>query len=274
MVGGPGGLPPRFDTIPEANSTFFLQRSDIKVTGLDCLHLSWCMFLRDDQRRAHGVVRRARASVRPWAHSTVRTAEDSTSTASQRTQRAMHGVHAAHPHMFSNTASMLIRPLCCSLGPLAPGCRATYSKHWQGSWAWPPGGTWQSSAGVRARPAGSSRGRARLAGWWLHAVLALEGGQYNRSWRGVGAGVNRVAARHRQQGAHTTPAACRAYYPPAVRNILWAMAELAIIGSDIQEVIGTAIALRLLSAGTLPLWVGEWRRGGQVSGAQHAAAPP
>lgn len=45
------------------------------------------------------------------------------------------------------------------------------------------------------------------------------------------------------------------------------MAELAIIGSDIQEVIGTAIALRLLSAGTLPLWVGEYRRGGRAAGA-------
>lgn len=34
------------------------------------------------------------------------------------------------------------------------------------------------------------------------------------------------------------------------------MAELAIIGSDIQEVIGTAIAIRLLSGGRLPLYAG------------------
>ena len=34
------------------------------------------------------------------------------------------------------------------------------------------------------------------------------------------------------------------------------MAELAIIGSDIQEVIGTAIAVSLLSGGAVPLWAG------------------
>ena len=34
------------------------------------------------------------------------------------------------------------------------------------------------------------------------------------------------------------------------------MAELAIIGADIQEVIGTAIALALLTGGALPLWGG------------------
>ncbi|GAB4814358.1 hypothetical protein N2152v2_001404 [Parachlorella kessleri] len=49
---------------------------------------------------------------------------------------------------------------------------------------------------------------------------------------------------------------CRQHYSPLVRSVLWAMAELAIIGSDIQEVIGTAIALRLLSGGRLPLYAG------------------
>lgn len=49
---------------------------------------------------------------------------------------------------------------------------------------------------------------------------------------------------------------CRAKYPLPVRITLWLMAELAIIGSDIQEVIGAAIALLLLSGGTLPLWAG------------------
>lgn len=45
-------------------------------------------------------------------------------------------------------------------------------------------------------------------------------------------------------------------YPPAVRVFLWLMAELAIVGSDIQEVIGTALALSLLSGGAIPLWAG------------------
>jgi natural resistance-associated macrophage protein 2 len=34
------------------------------------------------------------------------------------------------------------------------------------------------------------------------------------------------------------------------------MAELALIGADIQEVIGSAIAIKILSGGTIPLWVG------------------
>lgn len=34
------------------------------------------------------------------------------------------------------------------------------------------------------------------------------------------------------------------------------MTEIAIIGSDIQEVIGSAIAILLLSNGTIPLWAG------------------
>lgn len=32
--------------------------------------------------------------------------------------------------------------------------------------------------------------------------------------------------------------------------------QLAIVGSDVQEVIGSAIALSLLSSGLIPLWVG------------------
>ena len=40
---------------------------------------------------------------------------------------------------------------------------------------------------------------------------------------------------------------CRLEYPKAPRLALWIMMEIAIIGSDIQEVIGSAIALNLLS---------------------------
>lgn len=49
---------------------------------------------------------------------------------------------------------------------------------------------------------------------------------------------------------------CRVVYPTVPRILLWIMIELAIIGSDIQEVIGSAIAIQLLSGGRLPLWVG------------------
>lgn len=40
---------------------------------------------------------------------------------------------------------------------------------------------------------------------------------------------------------------CHDKYPAVPRIILWIMVEIAIIGSDMQEVIGTAIALYLLS---------------------------
>lgn len=49
---------------------------------------------------------------------------------------------------------------------------------------------------------------------------------------------------------------CRAEYPVVARYLLWVMAEIAIIGSDIQEVIGCAIAITLLSRGYIPIWVG------------------
>ena len=47
---------------------------------------------------------------------------------------------------------------------------------------------------------------------------------------------------------------CRQEYPAFVRYVLFAMIELAIIGSDIQEVIGSAIAMQILFG--LPLWAG------------------
>ena len=49
---------------------------------------------------------------------------------------------------------------------------------------------------------------------------------------------------------------CRDEYPKWTRYLLWIMAEMALIGSDIQEVIGSAIALKILSHGFLPLWSG------------------
>uniref|UniRef100_A0A4X1UK70 Natural resistance-associated macrophage protein 1 n=1 Tax=Sus scrofa TaxID=9823 RepID=A0A4X1UK70_PIG len=49
---------------------------------------------------------------------------------------------------------------------------------------------------------------------------------------------------------------CHLYYPKVPRTLLWLTMELAIVGSDMQEVIGTAIAFNLLSAGGIPLWGG------------------
>lgn len=46
------------------------------------------------------------------------------------------------------------------------------------------------------------------------------------------------------------------FYPKLPRIILWLMIEIAIVCSDMQEVIGTAIAIFLLSKGLVPLYVG------------------
>ncbi|CAD6233422.1 GSCOCG00007186001-RA-CDS [Cotesia congregata] len=49
---------------------------------------------------------------------------------------------------------------------------------------------------------------------------------------------------------------CYRQYKKLPRILLWIMTEIAIIGSDMQEVIGTATALYLLSNKGLPLWAG------------------
>uniref|UniRef100_A0A915EG36 Natural resistance-associated macrophage protein n=1 Tax=Ditylenchus dipsaci TaxID=166011 RepID=A0A915EG36_9BILA len=58
-----------------------------------------------------------------------------------------------------------------------------------------------------------------------------------------------VSGRHMAEMAYE-------YYPKVPRLILWFMIEIAIIGSDMQEVIGTAIAFYLLSNGRIPLFIG------------------
>ncbi|KAK4488383.1 hypothetical protein RD792_004144 [Penstemon davidsonii] len=49
---------------------------------------------------------------------------------------------------------------------------------------------------------------------------------------------------------------CREEYPKWAGILLWVMAEVALIGADIQEVIGSAIAIQILSRGVLPIWAG------------------
>lgn len=49
---------------------------------------------------------------------------------------------------------------------------------------------------------------------------------------------------------------CREQYPFWAGLMLWFMAELALVAADIQEVIGSAIAIKILSNGLLPLWAG------------------
>ncbi|KAK4802516.1 hypothetical protein SAY86_000719 [Trapa natans] len=49
---------------------------------------------------------------------------------------------------------------------------------------------------------------------------------------------------------------CREEYPKWARLVLWAMAEVTLIAADIQEVIGSAIGIWVLSHGAVPLWGG------------------
>lgn len=50
---------------------------------------------------------------------------------------------------------------------------------------------------------------------------------------------------------------CGKEYPRLPRYLMWVCMEIAIIGADIQEVIGSAIAIALLSNNVIPLWAGK-----------------
>ncbi|CAI7849177.1 unnamed protein product, partial [Closterium sp. NIES-54] len=47
---------------------------------------------------------------------------------------------------------------------------------------------------------------------------------------------------------------CRLEYPSGLNVVLWVIAEINVIASDIPQVVGTAIALNLLFR--IPLWAG------------------
>lgn len=72
----------------------------------------------------------------------------------------------------------------------------------------------------------------------------------------IGLLLQRLALRLGVASGRHLAEVCHENYPRAPRIVLWIMIELAIIGSDMQEVIGTAIALYLLSLQHIPLWAG------------------
>ncbi|XP_061688326.1 natural resistance-associated macrophage protein 2 [Syngnathoides biaculeatus] len=72
----------------------------------------------------------------------------------------------------------------------------------------------------------------------------------------IGLLLQRLAARLGVVTGMHLAEVCNRQYSTVPRIILWIMVELAIIGSDMQEVIGCAIALNLLSVGSIPLWGG------------------
>ncbi|KAE8292820.1 Natural resistance-associated macrophage protein 2 [Larimichthys crocea] len=72
----------------------------------------------------------------------------------------------------------------------------------------------------------------------------------------IGLLLQRLAARLGVVTGMHLAEVCKQQYHTVPRVILWLMVELAIIGSDMQEVIGCAIAFNLLSGGRIKLWAG------------------
>ncbi|DBA75856.1 TPA: hypothetical protein ACH3X1_010257 [Trebouxia sp. C0004] len=90
--------------------------------------------------------------------------------------------------------------------------------------------------------AGGFAGYALL---WLFLVCTIMGFAFQclSSRLGIATGLN--LAQH-----------CGQEYPKLPRYLMWFCMEIAIIGADIQEVIGSAIAIALLSNNIIPLWAG------------------
>lgn len=78
----------------------------------------------------------------------------------------------------------------------------------------------------------------------------------NRYQSACHAGEDQDGISHAPSSGKHLAQLCREEYPTVATWLLWFMTELAIIGSDIQEVIGSAIAVSILSQGTIPLWGG------------------
>ena len=72
----------------------------------------------------------------------------------------------------------------------------------------------------------------------------------------LGLMMQRLAARLGVVTGQHLAEVCFRQYRKAPRILLWLMIEIAIIGSDMQEVIGTALAIYLLSNKAIPLWGG------------------
>ncbi|KAI6215095.1 NRAMP-like transporter smf-1 [Aphelenchoides besseyi] len=72
----------------------------------------------------------------------------------------------------------------------------------------------------------------------------------------VGFFLQRLSARLGVTSGKHMSEICREFFPNAPRIALWLMIEITIVCSDMQEVIGTSVAIYLLSNGRIPLIVG------------------
>ncbi|XP_024884566.1 protein Malvolio isoform X3 [Temnothorax curvispinosus] len=100
-------------------------------------------------------------------------------------------------------------------------------------------------------------------GAWLFNVHSLSGSWQHRIGSTIRSGgkiqglvMQRLSARLGVVTGLHLAEMCYRQYKKVPRFILWIMIEIAIIGSDMQEVIGTAIALYLLSNKAIPIWGG------------------
>lgn len=73
---------------------------------------------------------------------------------------------------------------------------------------------------------------------------------------GLGLFLQVLAARLGVVTGETLATKAAATYSTPVRICLWLCVELAIVASDIQEVLGSAIAIKVLSNGKIPMWAG------------------
>ena len=71
---------------------------------------------------------------------------------------------------------------------------------------------------------------------------------------GLGWAMQALAIRLGVATGRDLATAAAAYYPPPARFLLWLAVEAAIVGADVQEVVGSALALAGLAS--CPLWVG------------------
>ncbi|KAF2940189.1 hypothetical protein DAI22_03g252400 [Oryza sativa Japonica Group] len=68
--------------------------------------------------------------------------------------------------------------------------------------------------------------------------------------------VQLLSARLRVATGRHLAELCRGGYPDWAHRALWLVAEVAMVSADIQEVIRSAVAIRILSHGFMPLWAG------------------
>ena len=134
----------------------------------------------------------------------------------------------------------------CTCGPCYKSDMPAFS--WKKLWAFTGPGFLMSIAYLDPGNIESDLQSGAVAGFqllWLLLLATL-----------MGLLMQRMAARIGVVTGLHLAEVCNIQYRKFPRILLWLMIEIAIIGSDMQEVIGSAIAFSLLSGGKIPLYAG------------------